>query len=102
MTTINYLFYAILSHMWGPDSEEVSFKDLVDGTGKNKVGYEKIEFCRKRAASNDLQHFWVDTCCIDKASGAELSKAINSMVSLVSTRRQNATYIYLTSQHLLP
>ena len=32
--------YAILSHTWG--AEEVSFKDLTDGTGKNKLGYDKI------------------------------------------------------------
>lgn len=56
--------YAILSHIWGADSEEVTFKDLIEGTGKDKDGYGKIEFCRKQAASDDLQHFWVDTCCI--------------------------------------
>jgi hypothetical protein len=55
--------YAILSHTWGADSEEVSFKDLTEGSGKNKAGYNKIEFCAKQAASDDLQHFWVDTCC---------------------------------------
>jgi hypothetical protein len=56
--------YAILSHTWGLDSEEVTFKDLMEGTGKNKAGYKKIEFCRKQAVSDGLQHFWVDTCCI--------------------------------------
>jgi hypothetical protein len=56
--------YAILSHTWGADSEEVTFKDLMEGTGKNKVGYNKIEFCRKQAASDGLQFFWVDTCCM--------------------------------------
>jgi Heterokaryon incompatibility protein (HET) len=71
--------YAILSHTWGADSEEVSFKDLTEGTGKNKAGYVKIEFCRKQAATHNLQFFWVDTCCIDKSSSAELSEAINSM-----------------------
>jgi len=28
--------YAILSHTWG--AEEVTFRDLVDGTGKSKTG----------------------------------------------------------------
>ena len=69
--------YAILSHTWG--AEEVTFKDLMEGTGKNKAGYEKMEFCRKKAASNDLLYFWADTCCIDKLTSAELSEAINSM-----------------------
>ena len=71
--------YAILSHTWGPDGQEVTFKDLMEGTGRDKSGFEKIKFCRERAASDGIQHFWVDTCCIDKSSSAELSKAINSM-----------------------
>jgi hypothetical protein len=37
--------YAILSHTWGADTEEVNFKDLMDGTGKSKPGYDKIRFC---------------------------------------------------------
>jgi hypothetical protein len=28
--------YAILSHTWGADTEEVTFKDLIEGTGKGK------------------------------------------------------------------
>ena len=72
--------YAILSHTWLADGEEVNFKDITEGTAQNKAGsYQKIEFCRKQAASHGLKHFWVDTCCIDKSSSAELSKAINSM-----------------------
>jgi hypothetical protein len=35
--------YAILSHRWGV--EEVTFKDLIDATGKSKAGYGKIQFC---------------------------------------------------------
>ncbi len=35
--------YAILSHTWGTDEEEVAFKDFVGGTGKGKDGYRKIE-----------------------------------------------------------
>ena len=34
--------YAILSHTWGADTEEVTYRDLIDGTGKNKAGYKKI------------------------------------------------------------
>jgi hypothetical protein len=55
--------YAILSHTWGADHEEVTFKDLIDGTGRNKAGYYKLTFCAKRAAHDRLQFFWVDTCC---------------------------------------
>jgi hypothetical protein len=59
----NIPYYAILSHTWGADSEEITFKDLIEGTGKNNAGYIKIEFCRNQAANNGLQFFWVDTCC---------------------------------------
>ncbi|KAF1996944.1 HET-domain-containing protein [Amniculicola lignicola CBS 123094] len=71
--------YAILSHTWGADGEEFTFKDLEEGTGKTKAGYSKIRFCGKQAADDNLQYFWVDTCCINKSSSAELSEAINSM-----------------------
>ena len=56
--------YAIISHTWGADDEEVTFKDLIDGTGKTKAGYRKIHFCGMQAANDSLQFFWVDTCCI--------------------------------------
>jgi hypothetical protein len=41
--------YAILPHTWGSDSDEVTFKDLQDWTGEQKVGYQKIIFCGKQA-----------------------------------------------------
>jgi hypothetical protein len=71
--------YAILSHTWGADNEEVTFKDLMESSGTSKVGYRKIRFCGEQAARDDLHYFWVDTCCIDKSSSAELAEAINSM-----------------------
>ena len=71
--------YAVLSHTWRADDEEVTFKDLVEGAGQSKSGYSKIRFCGKQAAKDGLRFFWVDTCCIDKSSSAELSEAINSM-----------------------
>jgi hypothetical protein len=85
--------YAILSHTWGVDSEEVTFEDLMKGTGKSKAGYKKIEFCSKQAASDGLQFFWVDTCCIDKSSSAELTEAINSMFRWY--RSGAKCYVYL-------
>jgi hypothetical protein len=30
--------YAILSHTWGADTEEVSFSDLMDGISRSKAG----------------------------------------------------------------
>jgi tetratricopeptide (TPR) repeat protein len=69
--------YAILSHRWG--SSEVLFEDLGKDKCKEKDGYQKIEFCAKRLAEDQLQYFWVDTCCIDKWNLRELSHSINSM-----------------------
>ena len=71
--------YAILSHTWGADTEEVTYRDVVGGTGKNKVGYEKIRFCGEQARHDRLEYFWVDTCCIDKSNNTEVGEAINSM-----------------------
>jgi hypothetical protein len=86
--------YAILSHTWGPDAEEVTFADLAEGGGKHKSGYNKIRFCGDQAQQDGLQYFWVDTCCIDKSDKAELSLAIQSMFRWY----QNATkcYVYLS------
>ncbi|PMD18044.1 HET-domain-containing protein [Hyaloscypha hepaticicola] len=69
--------YAILSHTWGP--QEVTFGDMMDGNGTRKTGFDKIRFCGEQARRDGLQYFWVDTCCIDKSSSAELAEAINSM-----------------------
>ncbi|KAH8674500.1 WD40-repeat-containing domain protein [Tricladium varicosporioides] len=71
--------YAILSHTWGEDDEEVNFGDMNDGSRKLKNGYKKLRFCGEQAAHDGLQYFWVDTCCINKSSDRELSEAINSM-----------------------
>ncbi len=90
-TTYPITPYAILSHTWGEDNEEVNFEDLKDGSGyyipffrlknkgKTKDGYRKLQFCGQQAARDGLQYFWVDTCCINKSNNAELSEAINSM-----------------------
>ena len=37
--------YAILSYVWGADTEEVTYRDVVDGTGGLKSGWKKIKFC---------------------------------------------------------
>jgi hypothetical protein len=70
--------YAILSHTWA-DNQEVTYDEVVAGTGKQKAGYAKLRFCRERAAKDGLKYFWVDTCCINKATNDELGAAINSM-----------------------
>lgn len=84
--------YAILSHTW--NKEEVTFQDVEAGTGKHKAGWKKIEFCAIQAGADNLQYFWVDTCCINKSSDAELSESINSMYRWYS--RASKCYVYLS------
>jgi hypothetical protein len=86
--------YAILSHTWGSDEEEVTFQDIKNGTGRGKRGFRKIRFCAKQAANDGLQHFWVDSCCINKESSAELQEAINSMFRWYQSAEK--CYVYLS------
>lgn len=77
--------YAILSHTWGPDGEEITYENLMDKNSSNldkvkqKTSFKKLEFCADQAERDDLSYFWIDTCCIKKSSDAELSEAIRSM-----------------------
>ncbi|KAH8689252.1 ankyrin repeat-containing domain protein [Phaeosphaeriaceae sp. PMI808] len=56
--------YAILSHTWGEEE---------------KKGFKKIKESCSLAKKEGFEFIWIDTCCIDKTSSAELSEAINSM-----------------------
>lgn len=69
--------YAILSHTWG--DEEVTFQEFQDAGKHSKKGYKKILDCCSQAKEDGIDWVWIDTCCIDKTSSAELSEAINSM-----------------------
>lgn len=86
--------YAILSHTWG--DREVSFKDMeklysdadrdsdvpslnVRLRIKGEEKFMKIKMACQQALTDSHEYIWIDTCCIDKSSSAELSEAINSM-----------------------
>ncbi|KFY49116.1 hypothetical protein V495_00704 [Pseudogymnoascus sp. VKM F-4514 (FW-929)] len=69
--------YAILSHRW--HDGEVSLQEMESGTAIERPGYAKIVQTCALASRDGLGYAWVDTCCIDKTSSAELSVAINSM-----------------------
>lgn len=71
--------YAILSHRW--EAGEVTYQDMMKGlrNAKKKPGFDKIRQCCAQAKKAGLDWAWVDTCCIDKSSSAELTEAINSM-----------------------
>jgi hypothetical protein len=75
--------YAILSHTWG--SDEVLFEDARHGKDRlkacGKKELDKVLTSASEARRNGYDYIWIDTCCIDKSSSAELSEAINSMFS---------------------
>ncbi|KAK0638509.1 heterokaryon incompatibility protein-domain-containing protein [Cercophora newfieldiana] len=85
--------YAILSHTW-ETGQEVTFRQWEDRHISDisiKSGFVKIENFCAQAARDGFEWVWVDTCCIDKTSSAELSEAINAMFRWY----QNATACYV-------
>jgi hypothetical protein len=70
--------YAILSHTWVKD-QEVHQSEFLTNSFPKKTGWEKIWKTCELALKDGCQYAWVDTCCIDKSSSAELTEAINSM-----------------------
>ncbi|KAF4625422.1 hypothetical protein G7Y89_g12747 [Cudoniella acicularis] len=117
--------YTILSHTWG--KEEISFQeytwlraqekewaedsdDLDEMTSKrrrrlqdkvqalrSRAGFQKIEKFVQLAAQGSHPYVWVDTCCIDKSSSAELSEAINSMFAWYG--QAELCFVYLSDVH---
>ncbi|KIW23155.1 uncharacterized protein PV07_11375 [Cladophialophora immunda] len=72
--------YMILSHTWAENNDdEVSFQDMGSPSRVFKPGYEKITHACHLASDQNVGHVWIDTCCIDKSSSAELTESINSM-----------------------
>jgi hypothetical protein len=91
--------YAVLSHRW--EDGEVTYQDIKEEETVKRVlslinpevhlehmqsrrvdrkkGYSKVEGCCRQAKKDGFEYVWMDTCCIDKRSTAELSEAINSM-----------------------
>lgn len=91
--------YAILSHTWGGDKEEVSYSDLISNPkllehiDQERLGVIKIRGSCQRAKSDEFDWLWVDTCCINKSSSAELTEAINSMYNYYE--RSERCHVYL-------
>ncbi|KAJ8131546.1 hypothetical protein O1611_g2085 [Lasiodiplodia mahajangana] len=74
--------YAILSHTWG--NEEVLYQNMTKRCVLNRSwhrmkGARKVLKSCEVAKSKGFEWIWIDTCCIDKTSSAELSESINSM-----------------------
>ncbi|KAM7198365.1 HET domain containing protein [Rhypophila sp. PSN 637] len=92
--------YAILSHTW--EHGEISYQAMQAASPaspwqgaaiKKKPGYQKICNFARVAAADGFEYMWVDTCCIDKSSSAELSEAINSMFRWY--KKATRCYVYL-------
>jgi hypothetical protein len=83
----------ILSHRWGNPADEVSFEDMLNGRQEGKRGYMKLIGWCKQAHKDGLHYVWVDTCCIYKASSAELSEAITSM--FIYYERSKMCYVFM-------
>lgn len=90
--------YAILSHTWSEDSE-IDFREMQEivenpaHPARQRSGYHKILKTCEIARTANIKHVWIDTCCIDKTSSAELSEAINSMFKWY--RNAKICYAYL-------
>lgn len=94
----DYPQYAILSHTW--TDEEVTFHDMIHGRANTKKGYQKILSCVQQALRDGYDYVWIDTCCIDKSSSAELSEAINSMYQWY--KQSQVCYAYLSDVKYAP
>ncbi|KAI0828015.1 heterokaryon incompatibility protein-domain-containing protein [Trametes gibbosa] len=87
--------YAILSHVW--KKQEQSFQEVQgllyqDGVPRDRTSAKLRESCML-AEAHGYQWIWIDTCCIDKSSSAELSEAINSMFEWYA--RAQVCYVFL-------
>ncbi|KAI6143796.1 heterokaryon incompatibility protein-domain-containing protein [Pisolithus tinctorius] len=103
--------YAILSHCWGKPKEEVHFTEMeklttIGATARSEIkgrsGYRKIYNSCRQALPDGLHWLWVDTCCIDKRSSAELSEAINSMYAWYANSDCCYAYLHDTDAKTLP
>jgi len=103
--------YAILSHRWMKRQVEVDYSEMVKlakmaVTQRDEIrqreGYQKILQSCKQAQTDGYEWLWVDTCCIDKRSSAELSEAINSMYRWYENAEVCYAYLHDVSASSFP
>ena len=102
--------YAILSHRW-IDSTEINYEEMVDLGKANseerdeirqRPGYKKIVDTCEQARRDKYEWVWIDTCCIDKRSSAELSEVINSMYRWYQNARVCYAYLHDVDKSSFP
>ncbi|KAM5356607.1 hypothetical protein ACJ41O_003253 [Fusarium nematophilum] len=87
--------YAILSHVW--ERVEITFQDITQqplGRLSRQPAFVKVSESCFQARRDGFNYVWIDTCCIDKTSSAELSEAINSMFKWY--QQSALCYVYLS------
>ncbi|KAF2492952.1 HET-domain-containing protein [Lophium mytilinum] len=93
--------YVILSHRWcAQGAEECTFDDMTWATVlsetspvRKKEGFSKVQGACRLAARDGYAWIWIDSCCIDKSSSAELQESINSMWNYYA--QSNICYVYM-------
>ena len=83
--------YAILSHQW--TKKEVEFTEISSKDFRLNSSSNKLQGAVNQARQDGYRYLWVDSCCIDRQSSAELSEAINSMYRWYQAA--GVCYIYL-------
>ncbi|KAI1327800.1 HET-domain-containing protein [Xylariaceae sp. FL0255] len=87
--------YAILSHTWGEEEVLFSHVENLETPDLEKLkGYTKVKSSCLQARKDAYEWIWIDTCCINKDSSAELSEAINSMWAWY--RHSDVCYAFLS------
>ena len=101
--------YAILYHRW--TTQEVDYAEIVKlakkpveerDESRQRDGYRKILRSCEQAQKDGYEWLWVDTCCIDKRSSAELSEVINSMYRWYENAKVCYAYLYDVPNPLFP
>ena len=98
--------FAILSHRWV--MPEVLLQDIPAFRNRSQDPFwEKAESAKKIVGACDavrqwnaqhrgehVGHIWIDTCCINRANLAELSKSLNSMFRWYARARVCLAYLF--------
>ncbi|EMR69889.1 putative het domain-containing protein [Eutypa lata UCREL1] len=97
--------YAILSHTWGANGDEVTLKDFHSWTPwfKRKPGWAKIKGCCRQALTDGLEYVWIDTCCIDRSKTAP-PETVGDEIQLIWQyyTRARVCYVHLADVHDTP